>query len=196
MHKRRFLSAALGGAALSSSALAASPVGGLAPGPGLLTVTGAIGPGNRGPIDKALDQMMVKQQLGFERAHVFDFDRLVALPAITIRPTLEYDAKVHELRGPQLADVVKATGSTVTDRARLVLRAVDGYNVTLSLAQAREYRFIVATHLDGRPMPLGGLGPLWAVYEPDRYPNMAAKPLPERFALCPWGLYHLEVLAA
>jgi len=77
-----------------------------------------------------------------------------------------------------------------------VLRAVDGYTVSLSLAQVRQYRVIVATHLDGQPMPLGGLGPLWAVFDADRHPDMAAKPLPERFAQCPWGLYHLDVQAA
>jgi hypothetical protein len=42
-------------------------------------------------------------------------------------------------------------------------------------------------------MPLGGLGPLWAVYDADRVPEMAGKPLPERFNACPWALYHVEV---
>jgi hypothetical protein len=42
-------------------------------------------------------------------------------------------------------------------------------------------------------MPLGGLGPLWAVYDADRVPEMAAKPVNERFAVCPWGLYHIDV---
>jgi hypothetical protein len=32
------------------------------------------------------------------------------------------------------------------------------------------------------------------VYEPDRFPEMAAKPVTDRFALCPWGLYHIEVV--
>jgi len=45
-------------------------------------------------------------------------------------------------------------------------------------------------------MPLGGLGPLWALYDADRFPDMAAKPVDQRFANCPWGLYHIEVKAA
>ena len=81
-------------------------------------------------------------------------------------------------------------------RPALQLRAVDGYSPSISLADARRQGFIVATHLDGKPMPLGGLGPLWAVYEPDRFPDMAAKPVTDRFALCPWGLYHIEVMAS
>jgi hypothetical protein len=75
-----------------------------------------------------------------------------------------------------------------------VLRAVDGYAVGVTQAQVRAQRFIVATHLDGRTMALGGLGPLWAVYDADRVAEMAAKALPERFASCPWALYHIDVL--
>jgi len=193
MQKRQFL-ATLGTTTLASTAPAAQDRPQRA-GPTLLTVTGAIGHGNRGPLDKALDQMMVKQQLAFDKAHVFDFEALRALPAVTIRPTLEYDAKVHSLRGPLLGQVIEATGARLDNTLKLVLRAIDGYNVTLTLAQARRYRFIIATHLDGQPMPLGGLGPLWAVFDADRHADVMARPLAERYAQCPWGLYHLEVQA-
>jgi hypothetical protein len=193
MQKRHFL-AALGATTLAGTAPAAQDRP-QRTGPTLLTVTGAIGQGNRGPLDKALDQMMVKQQLAFDKAHVFDFEALRALPAVTIRPTLEYDAKVHTLRGPLLGQVIEATGARLDNTLKLVLRAIDGYNVTLTLAQARRYRFIIATHLDGQPMPLGGLGPLWAVFDADRHADVMARPLAERYAQCPWGLYHLEVQA-
>jgi len=193
MQKRQFL-AALGTSALASAVPAAQERP-QRTGPTLLTVTGAIGHGNRGPLDKALDQLMVKQQLSFDRAHTFDFEALRALPALTIRPTLEYDARVHTLRGPLLEHVVEATGARMDASHKLVLRAIDGYTVSLSLAQARRYRFIIATHLDGQPMPLGGLGPLWAVFDADRHAEVMARPLAERYAQCPWGLYHLEVQA-
>lgn len=194
MHKRHFLTtAALGGAALPLLAQAASAATGS---PALLTVTGAVGKGNRGPIDPALDQMMVKQKVGFDKAHTFDFGALTALPAVTIKPTLEYDNKVHTLAGPLLADVIKAAGAAPADGVRLQMRAVDGYAPAITMADVRKYRFIVATHLDGRPMPLGGLGPLWAVYDADRFPDMAARKVSDRFALCPWALFHIEVPAA
>jgi hypothetical protein len=44
-------------------------------------------------------------------------------------------------------------------------------------------------------MALGGLGPLWGIYDADRFPDMAAKPVDQRFALCPWALYHIDVQA-
>ncbi|MFL6674291.1 MAG: molybdopterin-dependent oxidoreductase [Massilia sp.] len=188
MNKREFL----GGAALAA-ALPAGAADAASHGPALLTVTGAIRRSNRGPLDPALDQMMHKQQISFSKGYALDFDALVALPALTIRPTLEYDAKVHTLRGPLLLDVLAAAGALPAGADRLVLRAVDGYAVEMTAGQARAQRYIVATHLDGRPMPLGGLGPLWAVYDADRVPEMAARPLAQRFGSCPWSLYHIEV---
>ena len=195
MDKRKFLAAsAIGVAALPAQVLAQQTPK-AARGPVLLTVTGAVGKGNRGAFDPVLDQMMGKQKIKFDKAHAFDFAALAALPAVSIRPTLEYDSKPHALKGPLLTDVARAAGAP-TEGTRFLLRAVDGYNVVLSLADARKYRFIVATHLDGKPMPLGGLGPLWAVYDADRFSDMAAKPVTERFGLCPWGLYHVEVQTA
>jgi hypothetical protein len=140
-----------------------------------------------------LDQMMHKHGVSFRKAWVFDEAALRALPAQTISPTLEYDGKTHTLRGPLLLDVLARAGAKLDDKTVLVLRAVDGYNVELPLAQARARRFIAATHVDGKPMPLGGLGPLWAVYDADRVPEAAAQPLTQRFAACPWALYHIEV---
>ncbi|HSV44384.1 MAG TPA: molybdopterin-dependent oxidoreductase [Ramlibacter sp.] len=192
MDKRNFMATAvLGASTFPTLARASAPVKG--GGPALLTVTGAIGKGNRGGVDADLDQMMVKQKIAFDKAHAFDFAALAALPAVTIKPTLEYGNKVHTLQGPLLADVLKAAGANPADGVKLTMRAVDGYSPTLSAADMRKYRFIVATHLDGKPMPLGGLGPLWAVYEPDRFPEWAAKKVNERFAQCPWGLYHIDV---
>lgn len=194
MLKRHFLTAAaLGGTSLPTWASTA-PIG--AASPALLTVTGAIGKGNRGPIDPALDQMMAKQKISFDKAHTFDFRALTALPAVTIKPTLEYDNKVHTLRGPLLADVLRAVGAAPAEGDKLQMRAVDGYSPTITMADVRKYRFIVATHLDGKPMPLGGLGPLWAVYDADRFPDKAAKKVTDRFGGCPWALYHVDVLRA
>ncbi|MCF8159216.1 MAG: molybdopterin-dependent oxidoreductase [Polaromonas sp.] len=191
MKKRHFLTAAaLGGASLSTLAQTGSA---RASSPALLTVTGAIGKVNRGPIDPALDQMMAKQKISFEKAHAFDFGALAALPAVTIKPTLEYDNKAHTLKGPLLTDVLRAAGAAPADGVKLLMRAVDGYSPTITVADIRKYRFIVATHLDGKAMPLGGLGPLWAVYDADRFPDMAARKVTERFGLCPWALYHIDV---
>ena len=197
MHKRHFIQAAASGAvtalAVSPDRVAAQHTPAALRGPVLLTVSGLIGTGNRGAIDAALDQMMAKQKIVFTRAHVWDFGALAALPARTIKPTLEYDNKAHTLKGPALMDVMSACGVKISDKTAFFVRAVDGYAAHLPAAEATRRRFIIATHLDGRPLALGGLGPLWAVYDADRFADMAAKPVNERFVNCPWATYHIEV---
>lgn len=197
MKKRDFLQAAMTGATVSVGATALPALAQNGPkastGPILLTVSGLIGAGNRGALDPALDQMMAKRQLSFSKAHAFDFSALTSMPAVTIRPTLEYDNKQHVLRGPLLMDVMMASGVKVNDKTSLLLRAVDGYAVLIPVTEVTKRRFMVASHLDNRPMTLGGLGPLWAVYDADKFPDMVAKPVTERFRLCPWATYHVEV---
>jgi hypothetical protein len=194
MHKRRFLATATLASLVPATRSIAAPA---APaGPALLTVSGAIVKGNRGALDPALDQMMAKHGIQFTKAWTFDAAALQRLPAVTIKPTLEYDGKVHTLQGPLLDTVLQAAGIAPGASVMLGLRAVDGYNVLVSLADARSYRMIVATRIDGQPLALGGLGPQWAVYEADTLAAFKDKPLKERFGLCPWGLYHIDVKAA
>ena len=192
MDKRQFLGAAFAAAAVPAFAQDRAA---RRQGPALLTVTGAGVRANRGPFDPVRDQMMGKQKLTFTQAHAFDFRALTGLRSHAIQPTLEYDGKPHRLRGPLLGDVLRAAGVTSTT-GQLAMRAIDGYAPTIAIADALRQRFIVATHLDGEPMALGGLGPLWAVFDADRFPESAAKPVDQRFAQCPWGLYHINVQPA
>lgn len=192
MHKRDFLAgAALAAVGTAQAQGAAKPAAGGQP--TLLTVGGAVAKGNRGPLDKALDQMMAKHKLQFSTAFAFDGAALQRLPRVHITPTLEYDNKKHKLSGPLLTTVLAEAGADLKAPLRLGLRAVDGYNAIVSLADVQTYRMMVATHLDDQPMALGGLGPQWAVYDADNLPAFKDKPVHERFALCPWGLYYIDV---
>lgn len=192
MDKRAFLQTMACAAALPDVAQAASTrceaVGGT-----LLTLSGAVANANRGEIDLALDQLLTKHGVRFKKARTFDYAELAGLPPVEIRPTLEYDARPHTLRGPALTRLLELAGAASDDNARLVLRAFDGYTVELTLAEIRHRRVIVATHIDDTPLPLGGLGPLWAVHDADRIPELSAQPLSARFAQCPWGLYSVHV---
>jgi len=193
MDRRHFMSTAAAAVSIPVSASAQTRA---LRGMGILTVSGAIGKSNRGPLDPALDQLMIKHGARFERAFEFDSALLARLPAVTIEPTLEYDARPHKLSGPLLSSVVEAVGVSPSASVILALRALDGYTIALSLADARSYRMIVADSIDGQPMSIGALGPLWAVYDADRVAAFKDKPLKERFALCPWGLYAIEVKTA
>lgn len=193
MQRRTFIATAAAGLAVASFVTPAATASTRA-GQVLLTVSGAFSGGNRGPRTQ-LDQLMVKHGIEFSQAHTFDFASLAVLPAVTIEPIVEYDGKPHRITGPLLTTVLKAAGVGVHD-AELVLRAIDGYGAQITLEEARQQRFIIATHLDGVPLAMGGVGPLWAVYDPAGVPGMMDKTLAERFAQCPWGLYHIDVALA
>lgn len=193
MKRRGFLATAAAGLAAAPLVPGVAGAAALRHEPALLTVSGAIANGNRGPTGP-LDQLMDKHGIAFQRAHAFDFAAIATLPTVTIEPVVVYDAKPHRITGPLLTTVLKAAG-VGAHHADLVLRAVDGYGAVLTLEQAKAWHFMVATHVDGAPAPLGGLGPLWAVYDPAKVPEMKDKTLEERFANCPWGLYHIEVTA-
>lgn len=195
MNKRDFLTrSALLGTLPLASAQAAAPK---ATGPALLTISGpAIAKSNRGALDTALDQMMSKHGVSFDKALTLDAATLYRMPNVQIKPTLEYDAKVHTLSGPLVSTVLEAAGVAPTSAVLVGLRAVDGYNVAISLADIRRYRMVLATHMDGQPLALGGLGPQWAVYDADNLADFKDKPLKQRFGLCPWGVYHIDVKPA
>ena len=193
MHKRVFLTTAATATASLLAQTKASAASGQASGPTLLTVTGALAKSNRSPFDPALDHLMSQHGVKFSKAFVFDAASLQRLPVQTIQPTLEYDGKVHTLSGPLLTAVLEAAGADTTKNVQLGLRALDGYNVQISFTEANANRMLVATHLDGQPMALGGLGPQWAVWDADRLPSLKNKPLKERFGPCPWGLYLIDV---
>ncbi|VVE12143.1 molybdopterin-dependent oxidoreductase [Pandoraea anhela] len=197
MKKREFLAGAVAlGASVPVFAKSAASAAPAAPASTpLVTISGAVERHNRGPVDPALDQLFHKQLVQFDAGYALDFAMLTRLPARTIRPTLEYDAKTHALRGPRLADVLTQAGVPANPLTQVLLRAIDGYVVATTLGQVREYGFLLATHIDDKPLALGGLGPLWAVYDPAGIPALAGKPLKERFTLCPWGVYHIQVNA-
>ncbi len=191
MKKREFLTSTAALAMFpAGAALAANPTD---CGPVLLTISGDVGRTNRGPFDAVLDQMMAKHGVKFDKAFAFNAASLNRLPSVTIRPTLEYDSKAHLLTGPLVSTVLDAAGVKGGQTVQLGLRAVDGYNVAISLRDVRGYRMIIATQIDGQPLGVGGLGPQWAVYDADRLALFKDKPLKDRFGLCPWGLYLVDV---
>jgi hypothetical protein len=163
----------------------------------VLTIGGpAVTRSNRGPLDPALEQLMSKHGVQFGKAMAVDAATLYRLPSVHIKPTLEYDAKVHTLSGPLVSTVLEVAGVAPTSAVLVGLRALDGYNVAISLADIRRYRMLMATHLDGQPLALGGLGPQWAVYDADNIADFKDMPLKQRFGLCPWGVYYIDVKTA
>ncbi|MBI3229975.1 MAG: molybdopterin-dependent oxidoreductase [Burkholderiales bacterium] len=201
MQKRQFLSTSIGAAAAALGLPALAKPGkpnATTTQPVLLTVTGAISKTNRPAFEATQDILMSKQKLSFDKGFCFDFASLLNLPAASFQATLEYDGKPHTLSGPRLTDILQHCGignNADGERYSVTTRAIDGYAANFTLSKLRKWEVLIATHLDGKPMALGGLGPLWTVYDATRQPEGASMSLSQRFALCPWATYHIDVQA-
>jgi hypothetical protein len=147
--RRRFL------LQLTAAALAAfaGPAAALPPASGepLLYVTGAIA----NPNDR-------------ERA-LFDQAMLEALGATVVRTSTPWTDGVVEFKGPTLASVLDAVGST---GKTLHAVAVNDYAVDLDAGELRHYGAILAMTQDGRPLSLRDRGPLWLVLPRDQHPEL------------------------
>jgi len=155
----------------------------------VLTVAGAITQPNRGP-STPLDVLASKLNLSFGSARTFGLQELQQAPAAAFWAKLEYDAKKHHLSGPPVLDVLARAGATGDS---FTVHGVDGYSPSLTVDEARRLNCILATHLDGRPLAVGQLGPLWLVCDPKKDPDYKEKSLSERFERAPWGTFFITV---
>ncbi|WP_280187947.1 molybdopterin-dependent oxidoreductase [Delftia sp. PS-11] len=165
----------------------------------VLTISGPGVRGNRGAMVPERDLLLKNHGVAFDSAWAASATALERLQAVDITPRIEYDGQPHRLRGPLLASVLQAAGVDTAAAAAqgqwLSLQAIDGYRAQMPLSQALRWRMLLALWMDGQRLALGGLGPQWAMYDADRIAELADRPLKERFAQAPWGLYHVGLHA-
>lgn len=164
--------------ALALPVLAASPV--------LVTVTGAVENANRGAMDPDRDKLFLFTGGEFEAAHALTLEALQAMPQTTVRADFPMGGDEVTFSGPSFETVlaaVGASGDTVT------VQALDGYAVSVPMAEMTGKGAILALALDGEPLAIGGMGPA-----------MVAFPRAEREDLAGmvddwwvWQIFHIRV---
>jgi hypothetical protein len=164
-----------------------SPAGNLpAPeGPVLLTIAGQIGIANRGPFDPLEDVFFAYHEKSFAAAAEFDRAMLQSLGSHEIELSYEKWPKAYRFAGPRLVDVLAAAGA---EGRAITVTALDGYAEEITADELAGYDWIVALERDGRPLAIGGPGPLWIVYA---VPGIAASEDDE--ARWPWAVFYIEV---
>jgi len=129
-------------------------------GPIILTISGNVANPSRGPVGEA-DKFFSYNEVTFDAAAQFDYAALQGIGMKTIKADFPMGGDVHEFQGPLLADVLAAagaTGNTVT------VKALDGYQVDLNLAEAVANGAVIALKRDGMPFALGDYGPTQLVF--------------------------------
>jgi hypothetical protein len=153
--------------------------------PAILTVTGGIGKTNRGPFDAFGDALFAKLEVQFERAYALTYADLKALPQVAL--TVKYDnwPSEVEVSGPLLSDVLDLTGA---EGATVIVRAVDGYAPEFDREDIDGGQFVLAIDWAGKPLSVGGRGPVWLVFPPDSMEDQ-----PETDDGLTWAAFHVEV---
>lgn len=121
----------------------------------VLTVTGAIGASNRGPLDPFKDAFLAHKNVRFDRAWTFTRASLAALGEREARAKRAPWPRPVGVRGPMFKDVMtafEAEGDTV------LLQALDGHESTFPLEALTSGDVILALEADGEPLSIDGMG--------------------------------------
>ena len=129
---------------------------------------------------------MVGQTNADKRAD-FDMAMLEALPQHSFTTSTPWFKEPRRFTGPLLRDVLTAAGAKGT-----ALRAValNDYKVEIPVDDAMKFKVVMATRLDGQPMPLREKGPLFIIYPYDESADLRSERFYSRSA---WQLRTLEV---
>jgi hypothetical protein len=154
----------------------------------VLTVGGAVGHTNRGPIDVKRDEFLAHLQISFTRAFAFDRPMLARLKQGTGPGVADESSGARSFSGPLLKEVLAAAGAS-THLTKVTFRGIDGFLVELSDQDIEDGDWILALAADGQPLGLGQQGPLWLRNSPpkDRAPTVVEM---ERWA---WGVFYMQV---
>lgn len=142
-------------------------------GPVILTVSGALGTTNA--------------EVDGRRVARIDRDMLAALPQRAFRTATPWHTGTPEFRGPTLRDVLALVGAR--GREMRVI-AINDYASSVPVADA-ELDVVLATHIDGTPIPVREKGPLFIVYNFDGQPRLRTE---QYFSRSVWQVKSIEIL--
>lgn len=126
--------------------------------PVILTVTGNIAHSNRGPLNEFDDAVFAHLDVKFDKGFTFTLAELKALPQRTEKAKYDNWPREVTASGPSLVDVLKAAGA---EGKKILVQAADGYAPELTAADVAGDKLILALTADGKPLHMGGRGPIW-----------------------------------
>ena len=152
----------------------------------ILTVTGNVALPTRDGSSADVDKFFIFNDITFDKAAQFDVAALQALPQVAVNADFPKGGRVYLFEGPLLKDVMESVGAM---GEMVTIRALDGYAVDISLADAYAAGAVVALKRDGIPFAIGDFGPTHVVF-----------PRADRADLADmnddwwvWSIYHIHV---
>lgn len=130
--------------------------------PTLLTVYGNIVHSNRSASDPFFDSFLNHHDLNFKKAYEFNLNALAALNQKEVIAKAEGWTNAVTLKGPSLKDVLNKAGAASKN---ITATALDGYSVEFTSEELQKHNWILALYANGKPLSIGGRGPLWLTYD-------------------------------
>ncbi len=115
----------------------------------------------------------------------FDMAMLEALGDDTVTTATEWTEGAPAWEGVRLSRVLGAVGAT---GETVLARAINDYSGEIGTDMIRDYPVLLATHVDGKPLP-ADKAPLWIIYPVDDYPEL----LERDDLLWAWQLATLDI---
>ena len=84
--------------------------------------------------------------------------------------------RVTKFSGVKIEDLLRVVGST---GETVEFTALDGYKVSISIAEIKKYGIILARNMDDKPLEIKNWGPYWVMYPRDAYPKELGSSLAE-----------------
>ena len=183
MRASLFLRAAL--LAMASMASVSAGDAQVPEGPVVLTIAGNVAEANRPAYDERRDVFFAYHERSFDDAFSFDLAMLEGLGVKEVHIEYENWPGPMTLSGPLLADVLAAAGCAPGPLSTLSL---DAYATEIPEAALAAHEWILATTANGRPLAIGGRGPLWLIYDPP-----GERPaLEEESETWPWAVFFIR----
>jgi len=117
----------------------------------------------------------------------FDRDMLNALPQRAFRTSTPWHTGAPEFSGPTLRDVLAAVAAKGRE---LRVVAINDYASTVPVVDA-ELDVVLATQIDGAPIPVREKGPLFIVYNFDAQPRLRTE---QYFSRSVWQVKSIDIL--
>ena len=134
--------------------------------PVILTITGNVMAPNRGPFEPFEDAIFSNMDIKFDKAFTFTLSDLKSLPQKKVQ--VQYKGWPREVVavGPAITDVLKAAGAA---GQKILVQAIDGYAPEFTGEDIARNKMILALTADGKPLSLGGRGPIWLLGPPNSF---------------------------
>jgi len=152
----------------------------------ILTVTGNVALPTREESSDDVDKFFIFNDITFDKAAQFDVAVLQALPQVAVNADFPKGGNVYLFEGPLLKDVLESVGAS---GEVVTIRALDGYAVDLSLADAYASGAVVALKRDGIPFAIGDFGPTHVVFPRGDRADLAD--MNDDWWV--WSIYHIHV---